>query len=138
MAIPGENAPNADDTARVGEPNQRVSPMTMATPQAPRTATSGSSRMRSIVKPAWAVCFSACDQLIRRDYDLDLQARNRPPLADSSRTRPFGPRQPSGVAQSTLSSSMGRVASRSTYAVKEVGEPSPQYVVIVAQPTRAD
>lgn len=62
--MPDANAPNADDTASVGDPSHSASPTTRATPHAPRTAMSGVSAVRSTRIPARAVSRSARPQLM--------------------------------------------------------------------------
>lgn len=68
VTIPEENAPKAADTARVGSPRHRHSPMTRATPAAPRMAISGVSLVRSMASPERAASLSARDQVIARGY----------------------------------------------------------------------
>jgi hypothetical protein len=51
VAIPAANAPNALDAANAGVVSHRASAMTTATPAAPRSAASGSSRVRSTASP---------------------------------------------------------------------------------------
>ncbi|GAA0996140.1 hypothetical protein GCM10009576_079720 [Streptomyces rhizosphaericus] len=78
MATPAEKAPKAAETASVGEPSHSATPMTSATPHAPRTATMGSVLVRSIASPVRAVSFNACDQVIRRDYGVAPRELNQP------------------------------------------------------------
>ncbi|GHB69107.1 hypothetical protein GCM10010306_073420 [Streptomyces umbrinus] len=68
VAMAAWNAPNAELAAAAGPKSHRLSAITIASPAAPRTAMSGSSRFFSTAMPERAVSFSARRQLTAPAY----------------------------------------------------------------------
>jgi hypothetical protein len=80
VAIAAWNAPNAELAAAAGPKSHRLSAITIASPAAPRTAMSGSSRFLSTAMPERAVSFSARPSSPRQRTPRD--DRYRSPMAD--------------------------------------------------------